>query len=618
MISTVILKTSCEYMITYKCVFIVFILTFICVLIVSFGRGNSMDLKTMLTSKLVVLTACCRKLEFSVSAAYLYLNDIGDNKFPNVFSFSLDSISEDPVLVSLSVRACIGQTLQLPSVSPKSFVFSAGNWFGLTAEFSIAPSIIGCFVVSASVSPGNLYVSNEFTVTIAPLINIPPVPEIEYAKFTDDARELLIQLTSSTDYGRFDPLFPFQCSRVFVFVGGVYSNCYWVSPSRVRAVLGVPFDTSFTTAINLKAPRYSIALNPNILRPACADSHRLEQCAEYPTSDNELRVIIEYPRRYVYPSVSLSMPRIVSDCAKNICFDATNSGGHYGRPWLIIEWNIDVNRSYFAFVDANRLLSINQAIKLLSTKTSYERICLPLSMFDKGVDYTVSLTLTNVFGYNGTLSKTVFVSNTTKSVAADITIFSPFSLTVTRSQNLLIAASAKLSTCSSSKVLGINYIWKMYLNDIEFQQELFSVSLNPSIFSLGPYVLIPNSKYTLQARVVIEYEYEGNVLKEHGMDFIIINVISSGISATITGSQVRTVGLSDEIFLDASGSHSIDYPYSDVFFQWYNLVHRRFTFIALTIFCCPTLGAVLKFFLCLEVHVKFFRIPCLKKNCLRN
>lgn len=546
-----------------------------------------MDLETMLTTKRSILTACCRQLEFSATEAFFYLNDIGDKEFPNVFSLSIDSISKDPVFVSLSVRSCIGQTLQLPSIYPKSFVFSAGNWFGLTAEFSIAPNVIGCFVISASVSPSNLYLSNELIVTIASHINIPPVPEIEYAKFTDDARELLIQLTSVSDYGRFDPLLPFQCSRVFVFVGGVYSTCYWMSPSRVRAVLGEPFDTSFTTTVNLKAPHYFIALNPNILRPACADSHSLVQCAEYPTSSNDRRITIEHPRRYVYPSVALLMSRIVSYCVEKICFDATNSEGHFGRPWLIVEWRLDINRSNFDFVDEIRLANINQAFKLVSTNTAYKPICLPLFMFDKEVYYTVYLTLTNFFGYNGTLSKTFFVSNTSRAVAADVAILSPFSLTITRNQNLFIAASAKLSTCLSTTVVDINYTWKMYLDDIVFQQELSSKSLNPSIFSLGSYVLNPNSKYTLQVRVVILYEYEGQLLKENGMDFIIINVISSGISATITGSQIRTVGLNDEIFLDASGSHSIDYPYSDysdIFFKWYYRFRRSVTCVALIFF----------------------------------
>ena len=423
----------------------------------------------------------------------------------------------------------------------------------------------GCFIVSGSVSSSASYKSDELVLTIASATSIPPVPEIIFCTFSSDARELMIIFTSATDYAGFDPQLSFQCSRVFQFTGAVYSTCHWITSSQVNAVLGVPYDSGFTAAVPLKVPQYLIQLYPGVLRAAC--SQALSKCASYPTASSFSPIIIKPPNRVIYPTVSLSFPSTFPACLKTVCFDASNSNGNFGRSWLSVEWSVDVNQSYYNVVGESSIVRINKALKLATTFTTDNPLCLSSALFDIQVPYIISLTVTNFLGSSGTHSKIFSLSNS--STEANVQILSPFLSTMTRNRGLLVAASATLSSCVTATNVNTFYEWRMYYDDLEFQVEVISTSLNYATFQLDPFTLLPDSKYTLELRVIFVYKYRDQLKKVMASDFIVINVLASGVSAIIFGPQIRSIGLNDSIYLDASESHSIDNPYKDaLFYQW--------------------------------------------------
>jgi len=78
-----------------------------------------MDLRTLQQTKTSIVTPCCRKMHFSTRSSFVYAEDSQNIDFPNKFSFSIDSVSVDPVILYLSIKPCVGKSLNLPIILPR-------------------------------------------------------------------------------------------------------------------------------------------------------------------------------------------------------------------------------------------------------------------------------------------------------------------------------------------------------------------------------------------------------------------------------------------------------------------------------------------------------------------
>ena len=135
---------------------------------------------------------------------------------------------------------------------------------------------------------------------------------------------------------------------------------------------------------------------------------------------------------------------------------------------------------------------------------------------------------------------------------------------MTRSQNLRLDAVASVTSCNNiSSEAILSYTWKLFKNS-KYLPHKTSVSKNPRYFELPTYSLDTFAQYIIQVTVSDFSSSSSN------SEYVLVNVISAGVTSIIKGGSERTVSSNNSLVIDASDSRDIDHPspLSTLNFSW--------------------------------------------------
>ena len=508
--------------------------------------GNTMSLYHTLQTRTNTSTACCREIHLLKVDRIRQYNE---EATPVLYSFTLNAIPLEKVRIRLSSYGCpnVDQPgVKFPRFVPMDFEFSPSS-VSLTGEFLINAHDHGCFYVKAR-SLEKTYEEDLWRVIVEPDNSPPAPPVLDSASFSDDGQSVNIYFDTSTNLGGQSYDF-FLCSLVFEFLGASTSSCLWKDERSVRVTPIEGYVSNLT--IEGSEEEYlhsSITLKPQVVAAACPID------ANYSCSEGdftaEKTVSIQAPKFPIAPFIAMSAPAVVGRCA-DIVLDLSGSYGSGGRKWKRIEWSVLRNGQPLAYNETGISDSLYNISLGLSTNDLF---IVPNEYLVGGATYDFEVTIENFLGMTTLLPKSISVSQVPG--VPEVTIAGSSVLFVRRNQQVQLNVIATMPDCANEDP-KFAYRWKVF-EGFTYMPAIVSTSVNPRYFRLDPYTLDVLNTYT----IIVEVSQTVNgVLGESAESFVTVSVIDSGVHAEIAGGADRAVSASEELVLDASSSHSIDYPH---------------------------------------------------------
>ena len=356
-------------------------------------------------------------------------------------------------------------------------------------------------------------------------VYVPPPPALSSVVFDAGGSFALATYSAATDSPSF---VGGKCNSLLSFVGSALCSCLWLDSSTVRILF--PADTG----VPLLTPGAAVTSRKNALRPYCASGSCNYKFINVSTVNATVSDSAQSP------VVVLSVPSTLGACA-NLTIDASSSFGSASRRWMSVAWQVFAS-------DASPTSSI---LKYLDTQSLRIPFIIPASAFKPSVTYTFSLTLTNFFGISAVRSAQVFVSPSA-AVIPLVTISGPQSMNIFPSTEVSVTAQASIPYCLSSTQPIVTYKWSVF-NDSSSTaySALTSTSQDPKVFTVPPYSLLIGHSY----RFVVTVSVNGTkgIISSASASASVF-VLSSPVTATISGGFNRVVSQSTLLTLDASQS----------------------------------------------------------------
>ena len=273
----------------------------------------------------------------------------------------------------------------------------------------------------------------------------PPLgPKLESALFSNNGVSVIVNFNVDTD--RMGMSTSFSCSQLMSFEGDSSSSCTWTSFSSISISLG-------TIALSKLVVNSEIRLISDKVKAAC-DLDMDIICSSYYSNSQET-ISISAPLKAISPSVSLSMFPEVFIC-DGITMDPTGSYGSCGRPWAKVQWSV----TSVDGKDVSNLISyLNSNYFDLSSVVYAPTTYLNLTLITAG-KYSISLTITNLFGRSSSLTKTVnVIAYIPKPL---VSINGKSTVNVNRPDTLSLSASASVIVCGNVLNDDLVYSWRVY------------------------------------------------------------------------------------------------------------------------------------------------------------
>lgn len=518
------------------------------------AQGHTMSLVQTLATVEHVTTKCCGSVVFSTFAPKIPAYYAGASD--SVFVLSLNTIPSVNTIVNVIVNATNGASCSSSSKGvasqaaaiPSTLTFAASTT-SLTAQFVIRGTQ-GCYQVLATARGVQQFNSVKQALVIENPQS-PSAPVLTSAVFSNDGLSMLVNFDVATDRGAgakipFSFSASFACSSVLVFTGAPKSSCLWSNPTQIIATFE-PYSTS-VVALGSKV---SVVAN-TLQAGSCAQGI---QCL-YTNSSIVKHVLA--PANPVAPIVSLSAPTLVGGC-NDIVIDPTQSSGQGGRSWAQLSWSL--------VVQGNPLITqanVNSIVSMLTSQYSSTSglATVPNNLLKDGT-YVISLSLTNFLGAMSVGSVSVTFSKAT--VIPSLSIAGPSVVQVSRWQPVTVFAVATVPKCGNiSKYFS--YSWGIFSNGVQVNGTR-SISVDPTVLILSPYTLLPSHSYTARVTVTVP-TISGSSVARQASASVALQVISSGIFASIAGGSKKTISLADPVFVDASGSYDLDFPSLLLNYSW--------------------------------------------------
>jgi hypothetical protein len=510
-------------------------------------QQNLMPIEQILKNRLTMQTQCCRSIVPIQTASSIYVYTPTSTNLP-VFILGLNSPPRVNKRVRMSVSLipipCQGQT-SIPSnvgssyvVKPSTFLFDSSS-IDWTASFFIQSTIAACYRINATArgywSPPNV------TVAVRAIRSTPAPPVLLSAILSNSGNSILVSFETASNMGQgvINGLFGrFACSQILLFPSSSNFTCFWSNNDRL---IVIP---------NQKQPQVAvgqiITLRNNVLRAACASTNAV--CSTYSFSAAQ-NVSLQGPLVPARPKVVLLASRMTFQC-DDLLLDATAAIDASGQPWKRIEWSVSSTHRF-----ANYSQNLEDYLNANATST-VAVITVPSYLLDPSVTYSISLILTNIFGFSGI--GTVDVAIITL-VQPQVRLYGA-SFVYYRWQSINLFAIASFPSCSLMSNYSIQYSWIAY-DGIEPAPRLSSSSNNPRVFLLDKYQLVPGRNYTV--KVLAAASTATNTAKKFGTAAFTFFVGRSGLAARIGGGSEQSISLNQSLVLDASGSFDIDFPDSN-------------------------------------------------------
>ena len=533
--------------------------------------GHIMSLVDATTTLTSIETLCCKSVVIlSKVSAFIQSSSVSSStvvqNFPQ-FYFGLNARPSSDVTMGFYIQriACPGAVLLSGSIDvsiyPSTYKFHPTDP-SLSAGFLVQGSTVGCFALRAYITTSiELYASANLTFIIQNSKTALPPPNLESASLTNDGLYLNIYFSAPTNIGTIQDTnssvfgsSALNCSSIVKFPGAASAVCYWASAAQL-----VAYAPGYKNGRPYPSIGDTVQLLANTIKAQCSQ-FSVSGCSNYQFAPSQ-SVIITPPLNPLKPVVLLLGPTAISTC-DNLVIDPTASTGNAGRGWSFMKWNVSGSSSTSQIVSY-----LNSKIKDTSSI-----VTIPIGLFSPGFQYTITLTLVNVFQQESTGSISFTVSNAGTALPAPLLRLYTPSKVFYRSQQIDIFASVSFSSCSgSSGNSSLLYQWKFY-QGANYLQNIQSSSLDPRFFSVSPYTLSALTSYTVSVAVSIYAAGFPTHILSTSVAAVNFAIGSSGLVAQISGGNYRSVSSGDLIQLNAAASYDADYPSGNagdpLLFRW--------------------------------------------------
>ena len=429
-----------------------------------------------------------------------------------------------------------------------SFLLFSGS--SLTGSFSFMGTYEGDKTIELhlsgpdSVSFSVVFARNRsFAVVTTPQPTPPPV--LISAAFASSGSYVRIEFDSPTDKSGIDST-GFDCCLIFDFSGGdcAAPTCMWLDRSTIRMV-------SFPdTSGSLLEIGDRLTVRAGVLKARC-ESTDTGFCTSFEFSPGQ-SIEISAPARPVSPSVQISSAGVIGSCL-DLSLSLSSSTGHGGRAWASRSFVV-TNQGAPAF-EIERFLNENF--------TFVPPTVVPHVQFQTGTSYVISATLCNFLGICGSSSKSIVVLD---NVIPSVSIMGANIRTVHTKNALSLYSDAFVAQCDGSRSTKfLSYDWSISVeSESQASISIVSTSIDPTVFRLAPFSLIPNTVYSVSAVV------SSSSSNTQATSSVTVIVVPGAIVSIIAGggiqSLLRIVG--QTLILDASNSFDEDSSLTTLTYRW--------------------------------------------------
>jgi hypothetical protein len=330
----------------------------------------------------------------------------------------------------------------------------------------------------------------------------------------------------------------FACDKFFHFQCANVSTCHWVNSKTLQAA--VPQNDLCV------GPGDKFQISDQADNPLCSCTPA-KVCNKVGISLRE--TLIKYPEAPTVPSVIFNLPSVLPSCS-GLNFDLSNSFGRLGRSWSRVNITVTSRSVGYDVSGLRRNIQSHFNVK-------YPRLTPPLqvssSYLKANTHVNFTATICNFFGGCNTNQ---FTMKIVESFIPTATIVNP-SLTVARSQPLLLLSKIQKSACNTSlNVNNLQYIWTVFrlsktvpVTKI-LESAIKSSSKDPSRFTLNPYSLQSNQSYVVN--LLTKY------LDSSSTTSVQIDVKVGILQAIIQGNSQQAMRVGERQNLDGSQSYDED------------------------------------------------------------
>ena len=514
----------------------------------STGVGNT--LTTVLFTKRVVSTPCCKVVKYSNSPSYLHGNDseyIGSDQSLYVFTYTLSASPSTAIQVTPLLYLNGILTTEVKAI-PLSVNYNSTSL--LTGSFILSSNALvnGSFVLVLSVTGLSAieYYNTTTTVQILSSNSVLPSPKMISSRFSHTGKKVLVAFNTPTDLAGI-VLATWPCSRLFSFISASLTTCKWTT----AAIVTMTFKLS--NSANL-IPGNNVTLTGGQLKVSCSGT----QCAKN-VAASQSSLPTSAPVNPISPVVVLNTASSIGPYT-NLVLDARASYGNGGRLYTSIQWILSgtEGNSSFASID----ITISNFLKRFSSEDLISKlITIPAQYLLNKTSYTITLGLTNFLGR--TSFTTVTVTVITIPNLLSLSIIGPSYRTIVVSSPLTILSAATLTSWASRT--SVSFVWNVQEGNQSAVTDIKSSSLDPSIFAIPAYSLVVNNVYT----ITVTASTSTSTVNAS----TIVYVAHGVVTAAIVGGTNRCTSVDRVLQLDASGSYDSDYRNSSVSTLTYQVQH---------------------------------------------
>jgi hypothetical protein len=493
-----------------------------------------MSTDSMLRSKMLVVTKCCRLL--TVKLNKVIVNDV------SVFSFALtldvgESMSDDELLTVSIFGSEISSGERKEMFSPSRIVLSPST--SLRASLTYLPVVAGTYKLNATLSgPSSLvdkliFPAGDLLVVKGAEEVLSP-PTMKRSEFSSDGSKITVTFTSPTNRGGVVP-----CLLLFELILSSTSSpsplpssslCVWTSDSSLEI-------SSLGSVIEVGD---ELVLKGGVLKARCT-SHVDPSCTKWDTNDLQ-SISITRPSVVMSPSVVILFPSELGPC-DSLIVDLTASSGSGGRVWKSI--------LFVAGGSSPNITLLQTFLSSLSNNPSgaSSRIVIPNALLSSGYAYSLQVRLCNFLGGCGSMLKSFVVS---ASMNVPVVLLNSQSLSIFRNATLSLSGDAYTTVCGGGKSNRyLSYSWSFSPGDLR------STSVNPRELKLPAYQLSLDTLYT--ARLTVKHL----ISMESSSDTVQVSVLSGDLKCLILGGDNLGLRLDGSLLLDMSESYDTNEDNTD-------------------------------------------------------
>jgi hypothetical protein len=386
---------------------------------------------------------------------------------------------------------------------------------------------------------------------------IPSTPVVNSTSLSNDGRYCTIVFDIPTNKGgMISSTFP--CGKFLNFPRKSTATCFWLDEFTIAIFPDITTAQFIADALHVGSS-ISLLLDNEIYNEKCVTGTTSSSVSSACSEVAPQTLTVSSPSVPIVPVVSVKSSSFTPSCS-SWKLDLTGSTGDGQRGWNFI--NVTVMSADFTAMELTGLR--DHITSIINTKVP---ILIPSSLFTLGTTYTVTITLCNIFLNcgNETVVMTV-VNDLTSSPFITISGSNSLSVIYTRTPITLNAIAYIVDCNDITSSTTLSYIWKIYQGNNEISS-IVSIAVNPSSFSLLPFVLSTGLTYIVKVTVTDFMTSLSTVSSTR------LVISASPLVALITpSSSMQLLKVGSSLKLEGNSSYDPDNPtiqFNDLTYFWF-------------------------------------------------